>query len=119
MNVGMCIERVRESASCRNGEDAELLVRAVLGALAPLVPWPAAARLARELPAEWIDALRSARFDDAAGRAVFEARLAGVGVRLDRGMSVLRALARHLDGRARHALAVGLPEELRAPVLAA
>jgi uncharacterized protein (DUF2267 family) len=118
MNVDLFLQQLRERAGCRDELDAELLLESVLVALSPLVPWPAINRLAGSLPAEWVRALRTERFDDRADRSVFESRLRAVSVSAEQASAVLRELSGHLDVRGRHALRVGLPDDLRGIVAA-
>jgi uncharacterized protein (DUF2267 family) len=118
MNVESLLERLRARLGSPSASDAGAVLVSVLAALSPLVPWPSLNRLGRELPAEWMSALRSERFADDGGRRLFEARLRAVAVKDEDAAAVLRELSSHLDVRARHALLVALPDDLRA-VLAA
>lgn len=118
MNVDHFLEQLRERAGCRDATDAELLLESVLVALSPLIPWPSINRLVGSLPAEWVRALRTERFDDRADRQVFESRLRAVSVSSEAATTVLRELSGHLDHRGRHALRVGLPDDLRGIVAA-
>ncbi|MCA9612366.1 MAG: hypothetical protein R3B99_16765 [Polyangiales bacterium] len=119
--MGMDVEQFLARLQHRLGStesDVHLVLESVLVALSPLMPWPSVNRLASALPAEWIRALRTDRFDDRGDRALFEARLSAVSVCSDDATEVLRELSSHLDARPRHALLVGLPSDLRATLAA-
>lgn len=118
MNVESLLEKLGMRLGSPSAADAGAVLVSVLVALSPLVPWPSLNRLGNALPAEWISALRSERFVDEGGRGLFESRLRRVAVRTEDATTVLQELSSHLDARARHALLVGLPDDLRA-VLAA